>query len=87
MSLAADHDAQVDAAIHAITTAIQNAFRNSGDEPPLFEGIRETFDGKPADRLRLFTLGNGQVRPGQPESGINEVEFTLDQIPIDPSPT
>lgn len=78
MELRAEHDAQADAAIHAITTAIQNAFRNPGDEPPLFEGIRETYDGKPADRLRLFTIGNGSVRPGQPESGIHEVEFALE---------
>ena len=79
MELRAEHDAQADAAIHAITTALQNAFRNPGDEPPLFEGSRETFDGKPADRLRLFTIANGVVRPGQPESGIVEVEFALRQ--------
>ncbi len=75
---AAAHHAEADAAISAIGTALQNLFRNHERRPLAFVGTQQTLDGRPADRLRFFTVSDAPVRPGSPESDVHEVEFYLE---------
>lgn len=76
------------AAINAIVTALRNAYRPAGpggspqgaqpaDSDGPLEGIDEWSGDRPADRIRLMTVGNRTIRSDQPESDVREVEFFL----------
>ncbi|NQU75927.1 MAG: hypothetical protein HQ546_06410 [Planctomycetes bacterium] len=77
--------AEARAAVQAIATAIRNAFR-SPDGSEFLQGIDGQRDGRPADRIRLFTVSRKTVRPNQPESDVVECEFFLGEpVPGAPS--
>lgn len=82
----AETHAQADAAVRAITNAIANAYRPGENESTIFEGLDETSNGLPADRLRLLTVSRRVIRPGEPESDVHEVEFALASMPDEPIP-
>ncbi|MEM1109523.1 MAG: type II secretion system protein GspJ [Planctomycetota bacterium] len=82
----AAHHAEADAALRAITSALSQQFRNTRDDPPVFVGADEEYDGRPADRLRFFTVSNRVIRPEQPESDVHEVEFYLEPQNGEPYP-
>ena len=73
----AEHHAEADAAVRAITEALQQQYRRASDEEFIFEGIDEESEGRPADRLRFLAVSNRVIRPQQPESDVHEVEFYL----------
>ena len=60
-------------AVNVIATTLRNASR-AGDQVRL-EGACDLLDEMPADRLRVFTISNKTIRPGQPESDVKECEF------------
>jgi type II secretory pathway pseudopilin PulG len=67
------------AALEAITAALRNAVRASGDDA-LLEGLDAESDGLPTDRVRFRTTSSLAVRRGEPESDVRECEFFLHQI-------
>ena len=82
--------AEGDAALRVMTGALRNALRPAQSTDgetgsPLFEVIEDEVDGRPADRLRFETLDRRPVRPGQPESDVREVVFSLEAVDADPS--
>ena len=86
-----DIAAEGDAALRAVTGALRNALRparsTDGEATePLFEVIQDEIDGRPADRLRFETLDRRPVRPGQPESDVREVAFSLESVAADAAP-
>ena len=90
LSTQMDVAAEGDAALRAVTEALRNALRpapgTDGETGnPLFEVIQDEVDGRPADRLRFETLDRRPVRPGQPESDVREVAFSLEAVDPDPS--
>ena len=79
--------AEADAAMNAIETALRNAVRRQGrrDAGFIFEGVDETLDDRPADRLTFYTVSHRVVRPGQPESDIRQIEFSVEADDRQPS--
>ena len=73
--------ADADAAIQVIVTAIANAYRPGSNDPGLFIGEDEQIDGFSADSLRLLTISHRIVRAGEPESDMHTVEFKLADSP------
>ena len=69
-------------AVNVIATTLRNASRGAGDQVRL-EGASDFLDELPADRLRVFTISNKTIRPGQPESDVKECEFFVKE-PEDP---
>lgn len=65
------------AAIDAVAASLANAYRPRQGDRVLFEGIDATLNDRPADRLRLRTLGVRGVRGGERESDVREVEYAL----------
>ena len=66
-------------ALGAIVTALNNAHRPLGEDPPLLDGVDGWLGDTPADRIRFFTISHRVVRPGQPESELRQVEFVLSE--------
>ena len=64
----------------AITAALRNASRSSGNDTVL-EGTDDWIGPMPSDRIRLLVVRRGPVRPGQPESDVKECEFFLSWPP------
>lgn len=75
-------DADAYAALDAVVSALRNTHRPRTDDAEngwwVFEGMDETLDDRPADRLRFFTVSHEPVRPGQPEGDVREVEFSME---------
>ncbi len=75
-------DADAYAALDAVVFALRNTHRPRGADAQngwwVFEGADETLDGRPADRLRFFTVDHRPVRPDQPEGDVREVAFSLE---------
>lgn len=82
----ASHHAEADAAVRALTSALQHQYRNPGDDGFVFVGTDDEIDGRPADGVRFFTVSNRVIRPEQPESDVHEVEFYLEEQPGEPWP-
>lgn len=82
----AAHHAEADAALRAITVALNQQFRNTAEDARLFVGTDEEFDGRPSDRLRFFTVSQRMIRADQPESDVHEVEFYLEPQEGEPYP-
>ena len=80
------HHAEADAALSAVVEPLRDGFRNVGEDVPVFEGTDEELDGRPADRLRFWTVSERVFRPGQAESDVHEVEFWLEAVPNSPWP-
>ncbi len=69
-------------AVGAIAASLQNAYRGSGNEF-VIEGLPNREGDFPADRVRVFTIGEYPVRLGEPESDVREGEFGLVAGPTD----
>lgn len=65
-------------AISAVTTALRNIYRPSNGETAL-EGIDDWRGDLPSDTIRFLTISHRTVRPGQPESDVQECEFFLSE--------
>ncbi len=73
--------ADADAAVRSITTAIANAYRPGADDFGVFIGVDEQVRGLDADSLRLMSVSRRVVRPGEPEHDVHSVEFRLADSP------
>lgn len=82
----AAHHAEADAALRVIASALEQQFRNTGDDDRVFVGTDEEIDGRPADRVRFFTVSHRVIRADQPESDVHEVEFHLEPQDGEPYP-
>ena len=70
---------QARAGVLAIATALRNAARQVDKDTGL-EGVDDWMGEKgemPADRVRLFSVSEKDIRSGQPESDVKEFEFVL----------
>lgn len=75
------YTAEANYALHAMGMAIRNCYRPQDEQVSvLFEGLDETLDGRPADRLRLQVVSHAVVRNGEPESDVREIEFSVDSV-------
>lgn len=74
-------NADADAAVRAITTAIANFYRTAGNDRAVFIGEDEQIAGFDADTLRLHCISHQTIRPGEPESDVRLVEFMLTDTP------
>lgn len=85
----ADTRVESEAAIRALSTAIQSLARNPSEadrrDVP-FLGTDEQLQGRPADRLRFLMSSHRVIRPGEPEADVREVEFFLRETGTDPLP-
>ncbi len=72
--------ADADAALQSVVHTLRNTLRPRGDEQGawFFVGEDATLNGRPAARLRFFTVDHVPVRPGRPESDVREAEFSLE---------
>jgi hypothetical protein len=64
------------AAVGAIASALQSAYRGGGNEF-MIEGLANRDGDFPSDRVRFFTIGEYPVRSGELESDVRECEFSL----------
>jgi type II secretion system protein J len=80
-------DQEASAAMSAITDALGNVYRSRIAGDLLLEGVDDFDGGLPRDSIRFFMVSTRQIRKGEPESDLRQVEFFLAQPDLDEFPT